>query len=111
LENNQKIIKSLKTGIEDIEITDTDSEQKDAISIIVGDIKIYLLGAIDKEKEKIRIQKEIENIEKFVKMTEGKLNNASFVEKAPQEVVERERLNLQTKKEELKVLHNQLKNI
>ncbi len=111
IESQAVLIKSLKTGIEDIEITDTDSEQKDAISIIVGDIKIYLLGAIDKEKEKIRIQKEIENIEKFVKMTEGKLNNASFVEKAPQEVVERERLNLQTKKEELKVLHNQLKNI
>jgi valyl-tRNA synthetase len=111
IESQAILIKSLKTGIEEIEIIDKDAEQKDAITIVVGETKVYLLGAIDKEKEKVRIQKEIDNIEKFVKMTEGKLSNESFVERAPAEVVERERNNLKTKKEELEALQIQLKNL
>ena len=101
----------MKTGIEEIEITEIDSEQKDAIGVVVGDIKIYLLGAIDKDKEKVRVQKEIENLEKFIKMVEGKMSNKEFIERAPKEVIEREQATLSIKKEELEALRRQIESL
>ena len=41
--------------------------------------------------ERGRVQKELAQLEQRVKASQGKLNNASFVEKAPAEVVEKER--------------------
>lgn len=111
IESQAVLIQSLKTGIDTIEITDKDSAQKDAISIVVGDIKIYLLGAIDKDKEKVRIIKEVENLEKYIKITDGKLSNKNFVDRAPKEVVEREQETLKIKKEELSALKSQLENL
>jgi len=111
LESQAILIKSLKTGIEEIEITENDSEQKDAIGVVVGDIKIYLLGAIDKDKEKVRIQKEIENLERFVKVVEGKMSNKEFIDRAPKDVVEREQATLRIKKEELETLRKQVENL
>ena len=57
---------------------------------MVGDIEIYLIGAIDKEKEQERIKKEIANLEKVITNTEKKLSNKQFVEKAPEQVVKNE---------------------
>ena len=111
IESQAILIQSLKTGIEEIEISETDSEQKNAIGVVVGDIKIYLLGAIDKDKEKVRVQKEIENLEKFVKMVEGKMSNKEFIERAPKEVIEREQATLSIKKEELEALRGQIESL
>lgn len=95
------LIKSLRTGIEEIEIVDVDGEYDDAIVVVVGDIKVYLLGAVDQEKEEKRIEKEIENLEKFIAMIEARLQNEEFVSKAPAHIIEKERENLRMKKEEL----------
>jgi valyl-tRNA synthetase len=63
-----------------------------------------LIGAIDEEKEKIRIQKEIENLEKMILSISAKLNNAEFVEKAPQALVEKEQERLKNYEIELEKL-------
>ncbi len=101
IESQEVLIKSLRTGIEEIEIIDKNEDQNDSIKVVVGDIEIYLLGAIDKEKEAERIKKEVENLEKVIKGIEGKLNNKQFVERAPGEVVEKEKERLKKFKEEL----------
>ena len=44
--------------------------------------------AIDIEAERERLGKELEKLGKAIQAGEGKLNNASFVEKAPPAVVE-----------------------
>ncbi|MBU4216527.1 valine--tRNA ligase [Candidatus Parcubacteria bacterium] len=98
------LIKSLRTGIEDLEIVETGEELSEAIYVVVGDVKIYLLGAIDKEKEQARINKEIERLEKFITALEGKLKNKEFVDKAPKEVVEKEQMKLAEVKVELENL-------
>ena len=60
----------------------------------VGEVYLPMEGLIDIEAERIRISKEIEKIKIEVKKCEGKLGNASFVDRAPPEVVvqEKERL-------------------
>jgi len=63
-----------------------------ASSVINGsEIYVPLEGLIDFEKEKERIEKEINRLEGFLKSINGKLNNEKFVNNAPDEVVERER--------------------
>ncbi len=60
----------------------------------VGEIYLPMEGLIDVEAERIRISKEIEKIKIEVKKCEGKLGNASFVDRAPPEVVEQEKARL-----------------
>jgi valyl-tRNA synthetase len=59
-----------------------------------GEVYMPLEGLIDVEAERIRITKEIEKTEIEVKKAEGKLGNASFVDRAPPEVVEQEKQRL-----------------
>jgi valyl-tRNA synthetase len=104
IESQIDLIKGMRTGIDEISFVDDLKEDGDAIKVVVGDIEIHLLGAIDKEKEAERIKKEIENLKKMIKITEGKLNNTQFVERAPKEVVEQEKQNLESFKEKLNSL-------
>jgi len=60
----------------------------------VGEGYLPMEGLIDVEAERARISKEIERIKIEVKKCEGKLGNASFVDRAPPEVVEQEKARL-----------------
>ncbi|MGD9418255.1 MAG: valine--tRNA ligase [Verrucomicrobiota bacterium JB025] len=71
----------------------------------VGEVYLPMEGLIDVEAEKVRISKEIAKTEIEVKKCEGKLGNASFVERAPAAVVEQEKQRL----EEWKVKLGQLR--
>jgi valyl-tRNA synthetase len=62
---------------------------------------------IDVEKEKGRIQKEISRLEGILKGVEAKLSNPSFVERAPQEIVEEEK----QKKEQFEKMIKEMKEI
>jgi len=57
----------------------------------VGEIYLPLEGLIDVETEKARLDKEIAKVEIEVKKCDGKLGNSAFVDKAPAELVEREK--------------------
>lgn len=102
--SQQHLIKNLKTGIEEIEFITKENrpENEKTILITIEDIEIYLIGAIDEEKEKKRREKEIENLEKMIAMIKTKLNNQDFVKKAPAELVKKENEKLQGYQEELK---------
>ena len=56
----------------------------------LGEVYMPLEGLIDVAAERLRLTKEIERIGLEVKKCEGKLGNASFVERAPPEVVVQE---------------------
>ena len=56
----------------------------------LGEVYMPLEGLIDVAAERVRLTKEIERIQLEVKKCEGKLGNASFVERAPPEVVVQE---------------------
>jgi valyl-tRNA synthetase len=61
--------------------------------VISGGIEIYLplAGMIDLAAERERARKDMAQLEKRIAASKGKLNNAGFVQKAPPEVVKRER--------------------
>lgn len=61
---------------------------------IVGDLKLMLVVAIDLDAERSRLAKEAAKLESEISRANTKLGNASFVEKAPPEVVEQERIRL-----------------
>ena len=60
-----------------------------------GEVYMPLEGLIDVEAERSRLTKEISAIQIEVKKCEGKLGNASFVDRAPPEVVEQEKARLE----------------
>jgi valyl-tRNA synthetase len=59
-----------------------------------GDVFVRLEGVVDFEAERQRLRKEIERARKEIAFLEGKLGRPDFVERAPAEVVERERTRL-----------------
>ena len=68
-------------------------EMPDDTSVILLDgirLILPLSDLIDYEKEKARLEKEIERLISEVKRTEGKLANQGFVTKAPAELVRKE---------------------
>ena len=50
-------------------------------------IHVLLKGLLDFEGERKRLSKEIKKIEKEIEMSERKLSNNQFLEKAPDEIV------------------------
>ena len=78
-----------------------------ALTAIVGEgLEGYLplAGVIDLEAEAGRLEKELQQVEKELRRTGGKLQNPGFLEKAPPEVVAKEKARLEegtVKKEKL----------
>jgi valyl-tRNA synthetase len=78
---------------ESIELLHTDQHEPESAIALVGEMKILipLAGLIDKDAELARLQKEIDKLEKETARLNGKLSNSSFVDKAPEAVVNKER--------------------
>ena len=95
IEDGSELIKGLKTGIEELEIVSSGEAPAGSIVITDKDLDIYLLGAVDEEKEKARLIKEKENLEKVITNLRARLKNEEFVAKAPANIVaaENEKLN------------------
>lgn len=89
-------------------------EKPDAsASSVVGAIEVFvpLEGLIDLDIERERLQKEIEQKEKFITSLQKKLQNEQFVSRAPKEIVEGERAKEQDAVAELNLLRSNLKSL
>jgi valyl-tRNA synthetase len=75
-----------------------DAKPAQAASIVIGGVECYLplAGLIDLDAERARLRKELEAAEADVARREAKLANAGFTERAPANVVAREREGLET---------------
>ena len=106
---------SLKTlaRTESITLLGDNETPPDAATSLVGDMKVLVpFGAfIDKDAEINRLHKEIEKLEKDLARSTGKLSNASFVDKAPAAVVEKERTRVAEMEQARSALGEQLKKI
>ena len=76
---------------------------ENAALAVTDSCKVFLpMGELtDKEKELARLGKEKESCEKDIAIISGKLNNASFVERAPEKVVNAEREKLARARERM----------
>ena len=72
---------------------------------------IHLENVIDVAKEQERLQKEILNAENYLDSIEKKLANKEFINRAPQEIIQREKNNFIKTKEKLCELKNYFENI
>ncbi|MGD8426092.1 MAG: valine--tRNA ligase [Balneolaceae bacterium] len=108
LHKNEWIFRKLQS-IDTFEVkTGLEKPETSASAVIEGtEVFVPLKGLIDLDKERERIEKEINRLEGFLKSVEGKLNNDGFVNNAPEEVVQRER----DKREDTKTNLNKLKGI
>lgn len=107
------IIKSLRTGINNLEIINSGEKIENAIQRTVAGINIYipLEGLIDTAKEKEKAEKEIANIEKFVKGLKSRLKDKDFVAKAPKQVINQQKETLAKKEAELQELKKHLSSL
>ena len=108
LEDNAQFLKKLaKLG--DISWLPPGEESPVAATALVGELEILvpMAGLIDKDAELLRLRREIEKLEKELARIRGKLGNASFVDKAPEAVVAREREKMQALQQALETLQEQ----
>ena len=95
--------------LEEITWLDSSDEAPVAATALVGELEILvpMAGLIDKDAELARLAKEMEKLEKDLKRVQGKLGNSAFVDKAPAEVVEKEREKMQAQEQALQQLQEQ----
>lgn len=108
VEGQAILIKSLRTGIEDLEIKASGEKQEDSIFTTVSGVEIYLIGAVDKEKEKARLKKEITKLEEACVNIVSKLTNNEFADRAPEAVVKKEKERLAQYRSELEKLKEKI---
>jgi valyl-tRNA synthetase len=95
LAENQEYMKRL-ARIDHLRVVDTLSDQKGSARAVAGPVslEVPLVGLIDIEVERSRLEREVRRVGKEVGGLRQKLANRSFVDRAPGEVVEENRRRL-----------------
>ena len=103
LEDQRQTIENLaRTEPLIFQVSDGEIASLDNTATIVlngATILISLQGLVDTKSEKDRLSREAEECTKNIQSLSGRLNNAQFLSKAPEEVVEKERERLSALKE------------
>lgn len=99
---SETVVQTDKSGIDD-----------NAVNIVIPSAEVYLPldELVDKTKELERLNAEKKKLEGEIKRVEGKLNNAGFVAKAPQKVVDEEKAKGEKYKEMLEKVLESIKNM
>ncbi|TGD71931.1 valine--tRNA ligase [Mangrovimicrobium sediminis] len=108
LQENATFLKKL-AKLSDIVWLEEGDEAPAAATALVGQLEILIpmAGLIDKDAELARLSKEVTRLETELKRIAGKLNNSNFVDKAPAEVVAKEREKMQAQELALQKLKEQ----
>ena len=108
--DNEAFISTL-AKLESVEWIDDDAPE--SATALVGDMKILipLAGLIDKDAEIARLEKEIAKISANLEKSQAKMSNASFVDKAPEAVVAKERGRIEEMETAIRGLNEQLEKI
>lgn len=109
--NDQKIIlQCLNSRVENLEIKEEVDRPKAAAAAIVPGANLFvpLEGLIDFEKEKARLEKELDQVQKDVERMGKKLSNQDFIAHAPKEEVAKAEARLTEAKERLSHLKDNI---
>lgn len=92
LKENSAFLQKL-AKLESIKWLEGSDEAPMSATALVGEMEVLvpMAGLIDKVAELTRLQKEIDKISKDLQRIDSKLNNESFIAKAPEQVVEKEK--------------------
>lgn len=110
LEKHESVIRRM-ARLETIETVE--QMPKGAVQSVLNETTLGLPVAdiIDLDKERARLHKEIEKLAKDIKQIEGRLSNETFVSKAPDDVVEEQRLRKEEAAQTIEKLSSALKQI
>jgi valyl-tRNA synthetase len=105
----QTLLSSL-AKLESVAWLETNETPPQSATAFVGELEIFIpmAGFINKEEERARLNREIAKLQKDLTLTENKLKNPQFIDKAPADVVEKERIRLQEMTATLLKLEKQL---
>ncbi len=100
-------------SLESIQWEESDKESPPSSIFVLNKLKILipLEGLIDPKKESLRLQKKLEKLDKEKTMIALKLNNKSFVDNAPNELVRNQEQRFQELSGEIDNLNREMKEI
>ena len=101
------IVKQI-ANLESLELSDQEAPAGDAVRAVVGNMEIFVLGAVDVEKERTRLKKQRDDLTKRMEGTRKKLGNENFIKKAQSDIVQKERDKLEEMEAELKAVEESL---
>ncbi len=112
IQDKAEVIKRL-ANLGQLDILENGEKIEKSLTSFVGDIEIYLPLAdlIDFDAEKKRIAKEITELESYFSNLEKKLSNKGFVDKAPEEIIKKEREKMVETEQKLEKLKKQLEEL
>ena len=76
---------------------------------VIGDVEVYLAGVIDADKERERLEARRKKLVDDVQKTEARLSNESFIQRAPADVVEKEKQKLQELRSQIHLIEANIK--
>ena len=90
-----------------------DQDGPESATALIGEMKLLIpmAGLIDKDAEQARLGKELDRKRGELERTENKLNNSSFVDKAPAAVVDKEKAKADELRSTIRQLEEQLEKI
>ena len=107
---HRRVIERL-ARVSDLSLAATSDERPtESFHLLTGRFEVYVpfAGLIDLDKERERIAGEIEGVRRQTALVERRLSTSGFVNKAPAEVVERERVRLVQLNDQSAKLHSRL---
>lgn len=109
---NQLLLKSL-AKLESINWLTNDETPPPSATAVVSELELFipLHGLINQAEEIARLQKEINKLQKELTKIDEKLKNPQFINKAPVDVVNKEKIRQQETRAAFEKLEKQLKNI
>jgi valyl-tRNA synthetase len=95
-----RIARLARAAFEVVEGAATPAAPQSAVAVGPGfEVRVHLAGVVDFAAEDARISKEIAKVDADLALLEKKLGNPSFVERAPAEVVEKDRARVEELRE------------
>ena len=110
LENGEGYFRRLAGASEVVMLKDRDQVAEKTVSAVTaaGELFIPLGDLVDFDKEIARLTKELENLKKEMTRSQGMLNNAGFIAKAPAALVQQERNKLSAAEEKAEALEKRI---
>lgn len=112
LESQKDLIAGL-SRVETLRVTDKKEKLENSAMTVVGKTEVYLSleGLVDLEVEKERLGKELKEAETYSAQLKSKLDNKTFIGKAPKEVIEGIKEKYEETQERIQKIQEQLKGI
>ncbi|MBI2464175.1 valine--tRNA ligase [Candidatus Peregrinibacteria bacterium] len=108
---SQKHIIQRMAGLERLDVSPSSQKISDALSLFVGNVEVYLplKNMMDFETERKRLQEECKKIASYIQGLETKLLNKNFIQRAPKNIVEKEKEKLETARSHLQKIEEQVR--